>query len=107
MVPSEEPIYESVSQTMIEGLEKLPFQVQIRYTGRDGLDYQRILTMDRPVTKDRKFAEQSERSNSFKGEVHPNIKLVLIKAEIMREANYRKFLKAYMYALEYIFNNYI
>eukprot|EP00057_Strongylocentrotus_purpuratus_P022756 XP_011677230.1 PREDICTED: circularly permutated Ras protein 1 isoform X3 [Strongylocentrotus purpuratus] len=55
----EEPIYESVAQTMIEGLEKLPFQVQIRYTGRDGLDYQRILTMDRPVTKDRKFAEQN------------------------------------------------
>ncbi|XP_063970885.1 circularly permutated Ras protein 1-like isoform X1 [Lytechinus pictus] len=55
----DEPIYESVAQTMIEGLERLPFQVQIRYTGRDGLDYQRILTMDRPVTKDRKFAEQN------------------------------------------------
>ncbi|XP_071492919.1 circularly permutated Ras protein 1-like [Diadema antillarum] len=55
----EEPVYESVNQTMIDGLERLPFQVQIRYTGRDGLDYLRILTMDRPVTKDRKFAEQN------------------------------------------------
>ncbi|XP_071942293.1 circularly permutated Ras protein 1-like isoform X2 [Antedon mediterranea] len=57
---AEEPIYDTVMATSaIEGLERLPFQLQIRYTTRTGSECLRIITMDRPVTKDRQFAEQN------------------------------------------------
>ncbi|KAJ8032397.1 Circularly permutated Ras protein 1 [Holothuria leucospilota] len=57
----DDPIYDSVGaqQSMINGIEELPFQVQISYTGRDGGQYIRVITMNRPVTKDREFAEQN------------------------------------------------
>ncbi|XP_033629430.1 circularly permutated Ras protein 1-like [Asterias rubens] len=53
-----EPIYDSVApKSMIEGLESLPFQLHIWYTGRDGAQNLRVITMERPITKDRHFAE--------------------------------------------------
>ena len=53
-----EPIYDSMS--LIEGMERLPFQLHIWFMGRDGAQNLRVVTMDRPVTKDRQFAEQSK-----------------------------------------------
>ena len=54
----------SQAKNLIEGLEKLPFQLQVRYTDAKGGQYLRVITMDRPVTKDRHFAEQSKYSLS-------------------------------------------
>ncbi|XP_022093935.1 circularly permutated Ras protein 1-like isoform X2 [Acanthaster planci] len=56
----EEPVYDSINpKSMIEGMERLPFQLQIYFTGRDGAQNLRVITMDRPITKDRHFAEQN------------------------------------------------
>ena len=44
----------------IEGLERLPFQLQVQYTDVKGAQYLRVITLDKPVTRDRKFAEQRE-----------------------------------------------
>ncbi|XP_071854756.1 circularly permutated Ras protein 1-like isoform X4 [Apostichopus japonicus] len=56
-----DPIYDLVGaeHSMINGLEELPFQVQISFTGRDGGQYLRLITMNKPVTRNREFAEQN------------------------------------------------
>ncbi|XP_038073703.1 circularly permutated Ras protein 1-like isoform X2 [Patiria miniata] len=55
-----EPVYDSVNpKSMIEGMERLPFQLQIWFMGRNGAQNLRVITMDRPITKDRHFTEMN------------------------------------------------
>ena len=51
----------SAAATDIKQLTELPFQVQIRYTDRDGAKAMRVLTHMQPVTKERKEADKSTR----------------------------------------------
>lgn len=43
-----------------KGPDKLPFQLQIQYTDTDGAKALRVLTQAKPVTWDRKIAENSK-----------------------------------------------
>ncbi|XP_070541916.1 circularly permutated Ras protein 1-like [Ptychodera flava] len=57
---SDEPVYDVASedvaaaqQSALEGIDKLPFQLEIQYTSRDEAECLRVITQDRPVTNDR------------------------------------------------------
>ncbi|XP_033101854.1 circularly permutated Ras protein 1-like [Anneissia japonica] len=59
--PVMQVLYDNLGGTMIEAEEsaETDIKLQIRYTTRTGAECLRIITMDRPVTKDRQFAEQN------------------------------------------------
>ena len=42
---------------LIDGMECLPFQLQISYNNLDGAQCNRVITRTKPVTKDRQVAE--------------------------------------------------
>ena len=42
---------------LIDGMECLPFQLQISYNNLDGAQCNRVITQSKPVTKDRQVAE--------------------------------------------------
>ncbi|XP_006823568.1 uncharacterized protein LOC102803945 [Saccoglossus kowalevskii] len=46
-------------QSALQGVERLPFQLQIQYTSRDEAQCLRVITQDRPVTNDRDLVEDN------------------------------------------------
>ena len=50
----------STSPLIINGKVHLPFQLQVRYTDRDGSRCMRVSTFSKPVTSDKKTADESE-----------------------------------------------
>ena len=48
---------------LIDGMECLPFQLQISYNNLEGAQCNRVITQSKPITKDRKVAEAGNTSN--------------------------------------------
>ena len=50
---------------LIDGMECLPFQLQISYNNLDGAQCNRVITQSKPVTKDRQVAEAGDTCDSL------------------------------------------
>lgn len=50
---------------LIDGMECLPFQLQISYNNLDGAQCNRVITQSKPVTKDRQVAEAGSACNNL------------------------------------------
>ena len=48
---------------LIDGMECLPFQLQITYNNLEGAQCNRVITQSKPITKDRQVAEAGSTSN--------------------------------------------